>query len=143
MTCGRSNFQIDTNSSRVLKIYCLELKGYQKRGRFMKHFKVLVLGSGSGGLAVTSKFLEYLSPVDMAIIDPSEFHYYQPFWTLVGGGVGKKEETRKPTKSVIPDGVEWLKQAITKVIPQNKTVVLANDEKVTYDFLVVATGLKF
>lgn len=29
----------------------------------MDHFKPLVLGSGSGGLAVTSKLIEYLSPL--------------------------------------------------------------------------------
>ncbi len=108
----------------------------------MKHFKVLVLGSGSGGLAVTSKLLDYLSPVDIGIVDPSEYHYYQPFWTLVGGGVGTKEETRKETRGLIPDGVEWIKQAIAKVNPKDKTVELTNSEIVGYDYLVVATGLK-
>lgn len=108
----------------------------------MQHFKVLVLGCGSGGLAVTSKLLEYLSPVDVAIVDPSTYHYYQPFWTLVGGGVGTKEETRKENKDLIPEGVTWLKFAVSMVHPEKKTVTLVNDQVVTYDYLVVGTGLK-
>ena len=108
----------------------------------MEHYKVLVLGSGSGGLAVTSKILEYLSPVDVAIVDPSTYHYYQPFWTLVGGGVGTKEETRKENKDLIPDGVTWFKQAVSKVNPEKKTVTLVSDQIVTYDYLIVSTGLK-
>jgi sulfide:quinone oxidoreductase len=108
----------------------------------MAHFKVLVLGSGSGGLAVTSKLLEYLSPVDVAIVDPSTYHYYQPFWTLVGGGVGNKEETRKENKDLIPDGVTWFKHAVSKVNPEKNSVSLVNDQQVTYDYLVVSTGLK-
>jgi sulfide:quinone oxidoreductase len=108
----------------------------------MQHFKVLVLGSGSGGLAFTSKLLEYLSPVDVAIVDPSTYHYYQPFWTLVGGGVGTKEETRKENKDLIPDGVTWFKQAVSKVNPEKKSVTLVNDQNVSYDYLIVSTGLK-
>jgi sulfide:quinone oxidoreductase len=108
----------------------------------MKHYKVLILGSGSGGLSVTSKLLEYLSPVDIAVIDPSAYHYYQPFWTLVGGGVGTKEETRRETKDLIPEGVHWVKQYVVKVDPEKKTVLLGNDEQLNYDYLIVSTGLK-
>lgn len=108
----------------------------------MKHFKVLILGTGTGGLAVTSKLLEYLSPVDIGIIDPNQYHYYQPYWTLVGGGVGTKEETRQETKNLIPDGVDWLRHAVLKVEPEKKTVLLENQEVVSYDYLIVATGLK-
>lgn len=108
----------------------------------MKHFKVLVLGSGSGGLSVTSKLLEYLSPVDVGIVDPSPHHFYQPFWTLVGGGVGTKEESRRETKDVIPEGVEWIQQPVLTVNPKEKTITVLNDEKIGYDYLIVSTGLK-
>ena len=107
----------------------------------MQHFTVLVLGSGSAGLSVTSKLLEYLSPVDVAIVEPSAHHYYQPFWTLVGGGIGTKEEARKEIIDLIPDGVTWLKVAVSKVHPEAKTVTLADDRVVSYDYLIVATGL--
>ena len=28
---------------------------------------------------------------DIAIVDPSDWHHYQPGWTLVGGGLKTKE----------------------------------------------------
>lgn len=108
----------------------------------MKHFKVLVLGTGTGGLSITAKLAEYISAVDIGIVDPSEFHFYQPFWTLVGGGVGTKEETRRETKTLMPKGVDWIKRRVVKVHPEKKNVELDNSELVSYEYLIIATGLK-
>ncbi|TFJ84549.1 hypothetical protein NSK_004014 [Nannochloropsis salina CCMP1776] len=49
-----------------------------------KH-KILIVGGGSGGLAVAAQ-LQIKGEKDVAVIEPSENHYYQPLWTLVGGG---------------------------------------------------------
>ena len=33
---------------------------------------------------------------EVAVIEPSDLHYYQPLWTLVGAGVFPKEESARP-----------------------------------------------
>jgi hypothetical protein len=36
---------------------------------------------------VAAQLMELPSPPQVALIEPSTRHYYQPLWTLVGGGV--------------------------------------------------------
>ena len=43
------------------------------------------------------------------MIDAADKHYYQPIWTLVGGGLYKFADSEKPMSSVIPNGVEHIK----------------------------------
>lgn len=106
------------------------------------HFKVLILGAGSGGIAMASRLSKALGAKEVAILDSSEKHYYQPLWTLVGAGVVKKEVTEKSTASLIPQGVDWLKEKVARVIPSENRVVCVSQNEYTYDFLVVATGLQ-
>ena len=106
------------------------------------HFKVLILGAGSGGISVASRLKNKISVSDIAIIEPAKFHYYQPLWTLVGAGVVKKEKTRKPMGEVIPKNVTWIEDRVQVVNPDERKVTCASGKTITYDYLLVATGLK-
>ena len=64
-----------------------------------QHFKVLILGAGSGGVSVAARLKKQMSAQDIAIIEPSEYHFYQPLWTLVGAGIVSKEKTKKAMSS--------------------------------------------
>lgn len=105
-------------------------------------YRVLILGGGTGGISVTSRLRSHLGDSNIAIVDPSEFHYYQPQWTLVGAGLVKKERTRKPMSEVIPRGLDLFKDSVLAVDPISKTVALKNYGPIKYEVLVVATGLK-
>ncbi|KAK7693596.1 hypothetical protein QCA50_003165 [Cerrena zonata] len=72
-------------------------------------YKIVVVGAGAGGLTVANQIYnrfraagKALSEGDIAILDAAEYHYYQPGWTLVGAGLLKKTDTRRPLKSLIP-----------------------------------------
>ena len=105
-------------------------------------YKVLILGAGTGGISVAAKLRRSLKAGDIGIVDPAETHYYQPYWTLAGAGLSKKEETGKPVSDLIPAGVERIKEKVISIDPVKKCVYLSNDIIVSYEFLVVATGLK-
>jgi glycine/D-amino acid oxidase-like deaminating enzyme len=47
--------------------------------------KIVIVGGGSAGISVAARLLN-AGEKDVAVIDPAEVHYYQPLWTLVGGG---------------------------------------------------------
>ena len=49
--------------------------------------EVVIIGGGSAGIATASSMLKRRPSLDIAIVEPSEDHYYQPGWTMVGGGV--------------------------------------------------------
>ncbi|MGD8768138.1 MAG: TIGR01244 family sulfur transferase [Methyloceanibacter sp.] len=105
-------------------------------------YDIVIVGGGAGGIAIASS-LHVRSPnLDVAIIDPAEIHYYQPGWTMVGGGIFEAEDTAKTMGSIIPSGVKWIKAAVAAFEPQNDAVILDGCRVVKYDRLVVCPGLK-
>lgn len=106
------------------------------------HHQVVVIGGGNGGVSVAAQLLRAAKSTDVAIIEPSSKHYYQPLWTLVGGGAANKEATEHAEASVIPKGAIWLQDAVAKLCPDEDAVLTASGKKVTYDFLVVSPGIQ-
>jgi sulfide:quinone oxidoreductase len=106
------------------------------------NYKILILGAGAGGISVAAKLQRKFEDGEIAIIDPSENHYYQPLWTVAGAGLMSKFETEKKQKDLVPSGVTWLKESVVSIDPISQKVSLSNNQSVGYDFLVVATGLK-
>ncbi len=120
-----------------------QLAGEQMgNGNGARTWDVLIIGGGAGGIAVASSLLARDGNLDIAIVDPAEVHYYQPGWTLVGAGVFDKGHTVKTMASLIPPGVEWIKDAVMAFEPEKNRVVLENCRRLSYRRLVVAPGIK-
>ena len=98
------------------------------------------MGGGTAGISVAARLRRRAPALHITVIDPSQTHYYQPLWTLVGGGVVEKEETARPESSVIPDGVTWVQQAVSEFVPDANQVTLQSGERLGYDYLVCAPG---
>lgn len=107
-----------------------------------EHYQVVVIGGGTGGLTIAARLCNLSAPPSVAIIEPSEKHYYQPLWTLVGGGVFTREETERDEADYIPLGATWVKDAVATFAPDENYVVTAGGKKIYYDYLVVAAGIK-
>ena len=105
-------------------------------------FDVVIVGGGAAGIAVASSLKSRRPGLDIAVIDPADTHYYQPGWTMVGGGVFDAETTAKTMGSLIPKGVHWLKSAVAAFEPKDNAVVLDGCRVVKYKRLVVCPGLK-
>ncbi|MGV6811717.1 MAG: TIGR01244 family sulfur transferase [Brevirhabdus sp.] len=103
---------------------------------------IVIVGGGAGGIAVAASLLARDKSLDIAVIDPAETHYYQPGWTLVGGGVFSPEVTKREEATLIPKGVKWINAAVAAFDPKANTVLLEGCRPVTYKYLVVAPGLK-
>ena len=70
------------------------------------HYQVVVIGGGNAGLSAAAHMLLKNSKLSVAIIEPSEKHYYQPAWTLVGGGAFNIKHTERNEQDFIPKGAE-------------------------------------
>ena len=103
--------------------------------------RVLIIGGGNAGLSVASR-LRRAGVEDVAVLEPSDTHYYQPLWTLVGGGRAPATESRRSQASVMPKGVAWIKDAAQAVDAEAQVVTTATGAKVHYDYLVVAPGIQ-
>jgi sulfide:quinone oxidoreductase len=106
------------------------------------HFDIVIVGAGAGGISVAASLLKRKSGLSIALVDKSEKHYYQPGWTMVGGGIFDAPRTERTTASLIPDGANWIKASVTEFEPDNNTVRLDDNSHLTYDRLIVAPGLK-
>ncbi len=116
--------------------------GTQANNASVIHHEVVIIGGGAAGVAVASSLLSRNSKLDVAIIDPADTHYYQPGWTMVGGGVFKPATTVKTMASVIPSKAKWIQAAVAGFEPDNKQVILEGCRPISYDALIVCPGLK-
>ncbi len=108
----------------------------------MTHHPVLIVGGGTAGITVAAQLRRADRSLGVAIIEPSDKHYYQPAWTLVGAGTFDMKATIKNEADFIPKGVAWIKDRVASITAADNKVVLASGEEVSYDFLVVAPGIQ-
>ena len=107
-----------------------------------KHYNVVVIGAGTGGIMTAAQIKNQKRDASIAIIDPAETHFYQPAWTLVGAGAYDYNKTGRPMSSVIPKGCDWVKDAVTTIDADNSKVNTANSGELSYDILVAAPGIQ-
>ncbi|MCT4556713.1 MAG: bifunctional protein tyrosine phosphatase family protein/NAD(P)/FAD-dependent oxidoreductase [Pelagimonas sp.] len=105
-------------------------------------FDVVIVGGGAAGISTASSLRARKPDLNIAVLDPADIHYYQPGWTMVGGGVFEADTTARTMASLIPKGVHWIKAAVAAFEPENNAVVLDGCRVVKYDRLVVCPGLK-
>lgn len=108
----------------------------------MTHHQILIIGGGSAGLSIAAFLRNKASHLQVTVVDPSEKHYYQPIWTLVGAGVFPKEISERQEADFIPSGVKWIREYVEAFDPDNNAIKLANGEEHTYDYLVVTAGIQ-
>ncbi|MCV2875301.1 bifunctional protein tyrosine phosphatase family protein/NAD(P)/FAD-dependent oxidoreductase [Rhodobacteraceae bacterium XHP0102] len=105
-------------------------------------YDIVIVGAGAAGLAVAASLKSRKSSLEIAVIDPADIHYYQPGWTMVGGGIFEAADTAKTMGSLIPRGVTWIKSAVAAFEPKDDVVILDGCRVVKYKRLIVAPGLK-
>jgi sulfide:quinone oxidoreductase len=105
-----------------------------------KH-QIVIVGGGTAGITVAARLLRK-GYTDVAVIEPSDQHYYQPLWTLVGGGQAKASTTVRPEASVMPKHATWIRNAASVFDPDANTVTCADGATYEYDALVVCPGIQ-
>jgi sulfide:quinone oxidoreductase len=103
--------------------------------------QVAVIGGGNAGISLAAR-LRRAGLTDVGIIEPAETHYYQPLWTLVGGGCAPATESKRTEASVMPQGVGWIKDRAEQIDPDAQTVTTESGTHVHYDHLVVCPGIQ-
>ncbi len=104
--------------------------------------QVVVIGAGAAGTSVAASLLRQRPSLDVAIVEPSDIHYYQPAFTLVGGGAYSLAKTARPQAQTLPVNARWVRSAVAEIKPDANTLVLSDGRLLQYDILVVTPGLK-
>uniref|UniRef100_A0A8B9XZ09 Sulfide quinone oxidoreductase n=1 Tax=Bos mutus grunniens TaxID=30521 RepID=A0A8B9XZ09_BOSMU len=126
--------------SRVRLFACFLRLGSQQASTLQLHtgaslaaksyYEVLVLGGGSGGISMAARMKRKVGAENVAIVEPSETHFYQPIWTLVGAGAKPLSSSGRPTANVIPSGVEWIKARVVDLNPDKNCIHTDDDKKI-------------
>lgn len=113
--------------------------------KYMHHWcKILVVGGGTGGCTMAAKLAKKFHdpPNQVTIIEPSDTHYYQPLFTLIGGGISQFSSSKRAMKDVLPGNAKWVKDSVASFEPEKRKVITKNGDVIKYDIMIVAMGLQ-
>jgi sulfide:quinone oxidoreductase len=105
-------------------------------------YDIVIVGGGSAGIATAASILKRNRSFSLAIVEPSSDHFYQPGWTMVGGGVFDKEFTRREEARLIPRGADWIKSSVSGFVPDENEVILCDGARLRYRVLIACPGIK-
>ena len=105
-------------------------------------YQIIIVGGGNAGISVAAQLLNKNPELNLAIIEPSEKHYYQPAWTLVGGGTFDINKTIRNESAVIPPKAKWIKDAVISFQPEENKITTRRGDTYVYEYLIVAPGIK-
>ena len=106
--------------------------------------KIVIVGGGSGAIMALSRLYRAIKNPDITIIAPNDVHLYQPGQVFVGAGVMQMEDILLNNNDYINSGeVTWIKDEVAHFDADNNNVTTRKGEKVSYDYLVVATGVQY
>lgn len=106
------------------------------------HHKIVIVGGGTAGISVAARLARAGLAKELAIIEPSEQHYYQPLWTLVAAGVSTMGQSVRKTQDLIPRGAKWYQDSAAEISAEHKTVILKAGTRITCDWMIVAAGVE-
>ncbi|EFY94833.1 NAD(FAD)-dependent dehydrogenase domain protein [Metarhizium robertsii] len=116
---------------------------YSSAASMSHRHKVLVVGAGAAGLSVSHQLLRSgkFAQDDIAVVDPADWHHYQPGWTLVGAGLKDKNKLKMRTEDLIHAKLKLYNDSVGAFTPQDHCVTLETGTKIQYDHLVVCPGI--
>lgn len=103
--------------------------------------EVLIIGGGNAGVSLAARLKRY-GVKDIGLVEPKDHHLYQPLFSHIAGGRAKASEAIRPQGSVMPHGVEWIRDSVEDIDPAGNTVALASGRELGFGQLVVCPGLQ-
>jgi len=107
-----------------------------------KSYQIVIVGGGNAGLSLAAHLLRLNKKLNLAIVEPSDKHYYQPAWTLVGAGVFNIADTVRNEADYIPQNATWIKNRCERFNPEQNEITLDDGSTIKYEILVVAAGIQ-
>ena len=115
---------------------------------YSTHSKFIIVGGGTAGISTAHQLIsnDLATRDEITIFDPAKYHYYQPGFTKLAGGVIKSKYILnnfiKYDMKELTNFVKFQNQAISQFLPEEDAVVTSNGDKFTYKRLIIAAGLQ-
>lgn len=106
-----------------------------------KQPRVVVIGGGFGGISITRKLLN--KPVQIVLIDKRNYHTFQPLLYQVSTSGLEPDSIAFPLRKFLNNSENgYFRMAEVNSIDADNEIVNTNIGKLSYDYLVIATGSK-
>lgn len=122
----------------------LALAGCASAGK-ARGAKVVVVGGGYGG-ATAAKYVRMWSDygIDVTLVEPNAAFVSCPMSNLVIGGVKTLADITTPYDNLSKrHGVKVVRDMVTSIDPDKRTVKLASGSELPYDRLILSPGIDF
>ena len=107
------------------------------------HYDIVIVGAGTAGLSIAARLVAAAKPMSIAIVEPSQKHYYQPIWTLVGAGIFPREISERNQADYVPRGVDWIQSRVVDFQPEKNEIKIDDSrEPIHYNELIVTLGIQ-
>ncbi|CAH8645497.1 unnamed protein product [Schistosoma rodhaini] len=140
MRLPNEEMEVFSKPTLFTRVFALSIRNMSSTSQQPKH-KILIVGGGAGGCAMANRLCKHFEKNEVAVIEPSATHYYQPLWTLVGAGIKPLQESVQPLEKVLTSKAKLYKDKITHIEPKESYVVLSNGDKISYEYLILALGI--
>ena len=103
--------------------------------------RIVILGAGAAGAALANRLTERLDGAQITLIDGRPEHWYQPGFTLIAAGLKPAGYSVSGTTDWLPKEATLIAEYAAEIDAEGNRIVTASGQSVSYDYLVVATGL--
>lgn len=102
--------------------------------------RIVILGAGAAGIAMANRLRRSIAGARITLVGARPEHHYQPGYTMIASGLWQPERVLSSTGQWLANGIDWLAHDVTAIDARQQQVELSNQQQLTYDLLVVATG---
>ncbi len=116
---------------------------YHEVSKINTNARILVVGGGAAGIGISNMLLRNLDGAKITLVEPRDFHWYQPGQTLLlAGSYTTQQDVVSPITTYLDNKVTWKQDKVMEFMPDQNKVRTAGGETIEYDYLIVSTGLE-
>ena len=108
-----------------------------------KNSHIVIVGAGAGGIMMAARMRKAASNAKITVIAPNDVHLYQPGQVFMAAGLYTLDDIKGDNNSLMPSGVNWIKDKVSSYDPDNNSVKTLSGKIVKYDYLIVAAGISY
>jgi len=110
--------------------------------------RIVVVGGGSGGTIVANRLADKLGPeiddgdLEIMVINETADQIYKPLTLYIPFGKNEASQAKRPIRQLLSFRVDFIQDRATNLDPESGEIRLGSGRKISYDYLVLATGSK-